>query len=109
MRIGRSLRDASYEGGPTKDEAYGIVQPEGELKIWAVDGKPAYNKESETFTAPGNDGATGTAGCYDVRQSLGPITAANFDQASPVNIGTLIPSALPISPPISSAASASGP
>ncbi|MEZ0227615.1 MAG: hypothetical protein ACAI25_03265 [Planctomycetota bacterium] len=44
----------SYEGGPESDQPYGIVQPEGDLKLWAVDGKPAYNKDSQTYAAPGN-------------------------------------------------------
>lgn len=44
----------SYEGGPTKDEPYGIVQPEGELKMWAIDNKPAFNKDTETYASPGN-------------------------------------------------------
>lgn len=44
----------SYEGGPDSGEPFGIVQPEGELKMWAVDGKPAYNKDTQTYASPGN-------------------------------------------------------
>jgi hypothetical protein len=44
----------SYEGGPQKGEPYGIVQPEGEVKTWAIDGKPAYNRDSETYASPGD-------------------------------------------------------
>lgn len=44
----------SYEGGPTKDEPYGIVQPEDGVKMWQVDGKPAFNKDGLTYTKPGN-------------------------------------------------------
>src|SRR5581483_7517631 len=44
----------SYEGGPTTDDPYGIVQPEGEVKLWAVDGKPAYNKDTQTYVSPGD-------------------------------------------------------
>lgn len=44
----------SYEGGPVSGEPYGIVQPEGELKMWAIDGKPAYNKDTETYASPGD-------------------------------------------------------
>jgi hypothetical protein len=44
----------SYEGGPEKGDPYGIVQPEGEVKLWAVDAKPAFNKDTETYSSPGN-------------------------------------------------------
>jgi len=44
----------SYEGGPEKGEPYGIVQPEADIKLWKVDGKSAFNKDSETYAAPGN-------------------------------------------------------
>jgi hypothetical protein len=39
-----------------------------------------------SWTAPGNDGRTGTASLYDLRWSSGPITAANFAQAIPVAV-----------------------
>jgi hypothetical protein len=35
-----------------------------------------------TWTAPGDDGATGTAAQYDIRYSTAPITAGNFDAAT---------------------------
>ncbi len=37
-----------------KSDPYGIVQPEGDVKLWAVDGKPAFNRDDETYAAPGN-------------------------------------------------------
>ncbi len=37
------------------------------------------------WTAPGNDGATGTALEYDFRYSTSAITLANFDAAAPMN------------------------
>ncbi len=37
---------------------------------------------SVRWTAPGNNGTTGTAASYDVRYSLNPITAANFAAAT---------------------------
>jgi hypothetical protein len=45
------------------------------------------------FTAPGDDAATGTAGCYDVRISTAPIDDSNFGLATPVNIGSATPDA----------------
>jgi hypothetical protein len=44
----------SYEGGPDEGEPYGIVQPEDEVKMWAVDGKRAFNKDTMTYASPGN-------------------------------------------------------
>lgn len=35
------------------------------------------------WTAPGNDGTTGTAASYDIRYSTSPITTANWAQATP--------------------------
>src|SRR5689334_2335103 len=40
---------------------------------------------SLTWTAPGDDGAAGTATTYDVRMSGAPITLANWDQAAVVS------------------------
>ena len=37
-----------------------------------------------TWTAPGDNGMTGTVAAYDLRKSTQPIDAANFDEASPV-------------------------
>jgi hypothetical protein len=37
-----------------------------------------------SWTAPGDDGATGTAASYDLRTSPNPITPANFSAATPV-------------------------
>ena len=38
-----------------------------------------------SWTAPGDNGASGTATTYDLRYSTSPITAANFASATPVN------------------------
>ena len=40
-----------------------------------------YNSVSLSWTAPGDDGMTGTASQFDLRYSTSPITAANFDAA----------------------------
>lgn len=45
-------------------------------------GSPTASSIQLTWTAPGDDGATGTASQYDVRYSTAPITAANFASAS---------------------------
>jgi hypothetical protein len=44
------------------------------------------------WTAPGDDGRCGRAARYDLRWSKKPITAANFDLATPV-AGVPLPSA----------------
>jgi hypothetical protein len=44
------------------------------------------------WTAPGDDGVTGRAMCYDLRYSGLPLTAANFDQATQV-VGLPAPAA----------------
>lgn len=36
------------------------------------------------FTAPGDDGATGTAAAYDLRYSTNYLSAVNFDSATPI-------------------------
>ena len=44
-----------------------------------------------TWTAPGDDGSVGTATSYDLRYSTSPITAGNFDAATPA-VGVPAPS-----------------
>lgn len=39
-----------------------------------------------SFTAPGDDGAVGTASAYDVRWSVNPIDAGNFNGANPLAV-----------------------
>jgi hypothetical protein len=41
------------------------------------------------WTATGDDGAVGTAGSYDLRWSLSPISAANFASATPLTPGPI--------------------
>jgi len=43
---------------------------------------PSYTAITLSWTAPGDDGASGTVYSYDVRYSATPITAVNFDAAS---------------------------
>jgi phosphodiesterase/alkaline phosphatase D-like protein len=45
-----------------------------------------------TWTAPGDDGSSGTASRYDLRRSVAPITASNFGSATQVS-GAPIPKA----------------
>ncbi|MGC9445237.1 MAG: choice-of-anchor D domain-containing protein, partial [Candidatus Methanospirareceae archaeon] len=46
---------------------------------------PTLNSIDLSWTAPGDDGTTGTATAYDIRYSIGvPITAANFAAATQV-------------------------
>jgi hypothetical protein len=44
----------SYEGGPTLDDPYGIIQPEDNVKLWTIDGKPAFNRDQPTYVSPGS-------------------------------------------------------
>lgn len=54
----------------------------------------AVNKKeiTFTFTAPGNDGDEGTAALYDIRYSLNPLTAENWESAVKVP-GAFVPQA----------------
>jgi hypothetical protein len=45
---------------------------------------PGRNSVSLGWTAPGDDGQTGTAQSFDIRYSTSPINACNFDAANPV-------------------------
>ncbi|MFD2612283.1 chondroitinase-B domain-containing protein [Paenibacillus gansuensis] len=45
-------------------------------------GNPTSSSVQLSWTAPGDDGNTGTASSYDVRYSLAPITDSNFSSAS---------------------------
>jgi hypothetical protein len=44
----------SYEGGPDDDQPYAIVQPEDNVKLWAIDSKPAFNRDVASYVAPGD-------------------------------------------------------
>jgi RHS repeat-associated protein len=46
-------------------------------------GNPGTNSITLTWTAPGDDGSTGTAASYDVRYSTSAITAGNWASATP--------------------------
>lgn len=48
-------------------------------------GSAAYNSITLTWTAPGDDGAIGTAASYDIRYSTSAITEGNWDNATQVN------------------------
>jgi phosphodiesterase/alkaline phosphatase D-like protein len=47
-------------------------------------GSPTSFSIDLTWTAPGDDGSTGTATTYDLRYSTSPITSGNFALATPV-------------------------
>jgi hypothetical protein len=50
----------------------------------AVSGCPAPTAVTLQWTAPGDDGATGTASSYQLKRSNSPINAANFSSATSV-------------------------
>lgn len=73
-------------GGVTGD----VTPPGTVTDLAAVPG--AYPGEVRlTWTAPGDDGATGTATSYVVKVSHAPITAANFDAAADLDRWLLEP------------------
>src|SRR2546423_4059992 len=44
----------SYEGGHDRDSPHGIVQGEGEVILWSVDGKSSFEHFGENYVAPGS-------------------------------------------------------
>lgn len=46
-----------------------------------VDASPSSGSVNLSWTAPGDDGSTGTAASYDIRYSTAPITEANWSMA----------------------------
>jgi hypothetical protein len=52
-----------------------------DLQVTSVDG----NAVTLSWTAPGDDGATGTASVYDLRWAVSAIEAGNWDAATPAS------------------------
>jgi len=50
-----------------------------------IAGSPGLNSITLSWTAPGDDGSSGTADQYDIRYSLVPITDANWNSATQVS------------------------
>lgn len=50
-----------------------------------LSGKRGRTTATLSWTAPGDDGTTGTATSYELRRSTGPITVANFESAQLVS------------------------
>ncbi|MCP3938250.1 MAG: hypothetical protein GY708_23120, partial [Actinomycetia bacterium] len=50
----------------------------------AISGAPSSTSVSLTWTAPGDDGGSGTASVYDIRYSTSTITAGNWSSATQV-------------------------
>ncbi|UCH89524.1 MAG: fibronectin type III domain-containing protein [Thermoplasmata archaeon] len=47
-------------------------------------GSPTYTSVTLSWTAPGDDGGTGTAAAYDIRYAAAAITSSNWGSAMPV-------------------------
>ncbi len=65
-----------------------LVPPDSTAPAVVTDlaaGNPIANGLILTWTAPGDDGSTGTASTYDVRYSTSPITDSNWDAATQVD------------------------
>ncbi len=59
------------------------TSPEGVDDLFA--GLPTLNSLTLVWSAPGDDGAVGTASQYDVRYSTSPINVSNWDAASQIS------------------------
>lgn len=67
-----------FAGGATD------VTPPGPVTDLSVS-QPGMQTLLVSWTSPGDDGSSGTATFYDLRRSNAPITAGNFDSATPVS------------------------
>jgi chitodextrinase len=65
-------------GTPTAPD----ITPPADVADLAIDSVNLASADL-SWTAPGDDGTTGTVTAYDVRYSTAPITALNFDSATP--------------------------
>lgn len=74
---------SGYSNVATKTTT-GDNTPPAAITTLAVTGVTA-NSISVRWTAPGNDGSTGTAASYDIRYSTSAITSANFASATPAS------------------------
>ncbi len=83
----------SYFDTPNGDLRYAISQqdtaPPAAPVLQATPGKTTM---VVGWTAPGDDGTTGTASAYELRWSQSPITSSNFSQATLVPLGPPSPS-----------------
>ncbi|MBT9165955.1 MAG: hypothetical protein DDT25_00618 [Chloroflexi bacterium] len=88
------VTDADFGGTSKLDEAIGatvtVAAPPDTIAPAAVTDLAVVGQTSNSvtlgWTAPGDDGNTGTASRYDLRYSTSEITAANFDWATKVPI-----------------------
>lgn len=90
-----------YQSGNSRNELWALDFADADVTAPSAVIYVAFNGVTPVsatirWTAPGDNGATGTAVRYDIRTSLSPITAANFASAtqhtcvpSPASAGTL--------------------
>lgn len=43
----------SYAGGPEAEDPHGILNPQGDLTVWGVDGKRTHTRSFRIYVAPG--------------------------------------------------------
>ena len=89
--------EASWRMGFTKIGDYLPPKPVADLNAQATGNTVALG-----WTAPGDDEGVGTASAYDLRLSTAALTAANFNAATAISVGS------PQGPGASEAASVSG-
>lgn len=82
MAIGSFWKDG-YVGAHPFAGGVSDVTPPGAVADLGVS-QPGPQTLLVSWTAPGDDGASGTASFYDLRRSTSPITAGNFNSAAPV-------------------------
>ena len=73
----------SKDNNPTNPSGSDVAPPAVVTDLVVVD--PAMSSLALQWTAPGDDGTTGTAAQYDVRYSTSPITEANWASATQVS------------------------
>ncbi|MBW3624478.1 MAG: carboxypeptidase regulatory-like domain-containing protein, partial [Armatimonadetes bacterium] len=90
VNVGSGALSETITPGPAPQITADNVAPGAPTNLTASE--ITSNTAKLTFVAPGDDGQQpGRAGCYEIRRSAGPITEANFEQATAVGTGTLIP------------------
>jgi hypothetical protein len=74
-------------GGLREPEVWALEFDETAPATASISGYRGKNTAVISFTAPGDDGASGTAVSYDLRRSTATITSGNFASATPVTTG----------------------
>ncbi len=85
---GYTLRAAGSTLAPVTSTSFTMVDDMAPGTPVLLQGATSLTRLTLTWTAVGDDGLLGTASSHDLRVSSAPITAANFNAATPVATGT---------------------